>query len=87
MKDAFTKASFNVRKKDKNFFKNLLTNPYQCVIIYTTKGTQEVNNMEKSIRIGKNWEFGIWWREDWKFIGFVELFGFGKYHGITFKKY
>lgn len=55
--------------------------------MYTTKGTQEVNNMEKSIRIGKNWEFGIWWREDWKFIGFVELFGFGKYHGITFKKY
>lgn len=43
--------------------------------------------MERSIKVGKNWEFGIWWREDWKFIGFVEMFGFGKYLGITFKKF
>ena len=43
--------------------------------------------MEKTISIGKNWELGIYWRKDWKFIGFVENFGFGRYVGITLKKW
>lgn len=41
--------------------------------------------MEKTFNIGKNWEFGIYWRKDWKFIGFVQYMGFGKYIGITLK--
>lgn len=42
--------------------------------------------MEKAIWIGKRWQLGIWWRKDWKFIGLVEDFGFGRYIGITFKQ-
>ena len=36
--------------------------------------------MEKTFNISKNWEFGIYWRENWKFIGFVQ------YIGIILKK-
>ena len=43
--------------------------------------------MEKSISINDRWEFGIYWRKNWKFIGFIEDFGFGRYIGITFKKF
>ena len=41
--------------------------------------------MEKSFELGR-WEFGIYWRKDWKFIGFIEDYGFGSYIGITFNK-
>lgn len=42
--------------------------------------------MEKVFYWGKRWQFGIWWREDWKFAGLVEDFGFGRYIGLTFKR-
>lgn len=42
--------------------------------------------MEKSFEISRRWDCGIYWRKDWKFIGFIEDCGFGRYIGITFKK-
>ena len=42
--------------------------------------------MEKCLYLGERWAFGIYWGKDWKFIGFIENYGFGKYIGITFKK-
>jgi len=43
--------------------------------------------MEKSIRINSNWEFGVYWLRHWHFIGFIQGYGFGKYIGITLKKW
>lgn len=42
--------------------------------------------MNKCIRVSKNVEFCILWRNDFKFIGFVTDMGFGKYIGITLKE-
>jgi len=36
------------------------------------------------VRFGKKWEFVVSARADWKFFGFVEYSGFGRYVGITF---
>lgn len=41
--------------------------------------------MEKVFYINNNWEFGIYWRSDFKYIGFIQWSGFGKYIGIKFK--
>lgn len=42
--------------------------------------------MEKRFEVSRNWQFLIHWKKDWKFIGFVQWWGFGKYIGITFKR-
>lgn len=36
------------------------------------------------ITITKSWDFVVSWRKDWRFIGFVKDFGFGRYIGIKF---
>lgn len=43
--------------------------------------------MEKIFHINNRWEFGIYWRKDWKFIGFIQDLGFGKYAGVTFRRF
>lgn len=42
--------------------------------------------MEVFCRISPNWEFAICWRKDWKYIGFVQFDGFGKYIGFNIQR-
>lgn len=42
--------------------------------------------MEKFFEVSRNWDFAICWRKDWKFVGFIEACGFGRYIGITFQR-
>ena len=40
----------------------------------------------KTIYLSRDWEFSIVWNRHFRFIGFIQFSGFGKYIGITFKK-
>jgi hypothetical protein len=71
----------------KIFQKGVDKHPFLCYTVIKKRGNpKEDEEMEKAIWLGKHWQLGIWWRKNWKFIGLVEDFGFGRYIGITFKQ-